>query len=74
MSPSRRTGACRCSASRAARGGAIRRPAEKVVRDRAGGALTVTARTRKAGRATIVVTAQGAPGAETAIRRTLTLR
>jgi len=61
-----------------ARGGAIPRPAEKVVRDRAGGALTVTARTRTrtrgTGRATITVTAQGAPGAETTVKRTLTLR
>jgi DNA-binding beta-propeller fold protein YncE len=57
-----------------ARGGAIRRPAAEVVRDRDGADVATTARTRGKGRATILITAQGAPGAETTIRRTVRLR
>jgi DNA-binding beta-propeller fold protein YncE len=56
------------------RGGAIRRPAEDVVRERDGGPVTVTARTARRGKATILITAQGAPGAERVVRRRLTLR
>ncbi len=70
------TGTCDrpCRLIVSGRGGSIPRAAEKVVRDRDGGTLTVTARTRGTGRAAIVVTAQGAPGAETAVRRTVSLR
>ena len=55
-------------------GEAIRRPARKVVRDHRGGSTTLSARTRGRGRATVVVTARGAPGAESSARRTLKLR
>jgi DNA-binding beta-propeller fold protein YncE len=54
--------------------GAIRRPAEEVVRDREGGRVTVTAQTVKRGRTMVLITAQGAPGAERSVRRSLTLR
>jgi sugar lactone lactonase YvrE len=63
-----------CTITVSGRGGAIRRPAQRVLRDHTGGAATLTARTRGRARATIVVTAQGAPGAETSVKRTLRLR
>jgi DNA-binding beta-propeller fold protein YncE len=63
-----------CRVIVSARGGTIRRPAEEVVRDRDGGAVTVTARTVKRGPATVVVTGQGAPGAERSVRRVVNLR
>ena len=55
-------------------GQAIARPGVEVVRDRAGGPVSATARTRGSGRATLLVTAQGAPGAETTVRRSVKLR
>lgn len=66
-----------CTLTVSARGGAIRRPAAKVLRDHRGGTATLTARTRRSAapaRATIVVTATGAPGAGKSVRRTLKLR
>ena len=55
-------------------GGAVRRSTENVVRDRDGGAVGAVARTRGAGRSRLVITAQGAPGAETTVRRVVVLR
>ena len=64
-----------CTLTVTDRGGrAIRRPARRVVRDHDGGSATLTARTRGSSRAQIIVTAQGAPGAEATVRRTLKLR
>jgi hypothetical protein len=63
-----------CTITVSGRGGAIRRPATRVLRDHTGGAATLTARARGGGRATIVVTAQGAPGADASVKRTLKLR
>jgi DNA-binding beta-propeller fold protein YncE len=56
------------------RGGSVPKAAAEVVRDRDGGAVTTTARTRGKGQATVLVTAQGAPGAETTVRRRVRLR
>ena len=63
-----------CRVIVSARGGAVRRPGVEVIRDRDGGAVVVTARTSRRGRATVIVTGQGAPGAERAVRRVVTLR
>jgi tripartite motif-containing protein 71 len=48
------------------------RPA--VIRDYRGGTATVTARTRGKGRTRVVVTAEGAPGADRSVARTVKLR
>jgi sugar lactone lactonase YvrE len=57
-----------------ARGRAIPKPGEQVVRDRDGGPVVTVARTRRTGKATLLITAQGAPGAERTVRRSVTLR
>lgn len=63
-----------CRVIVSARGGAIRRPAQEVVRERDGGSVTVTARTRGSGPTKVTITAQGAPGAERSVRRVVNLR
>jgi sugar lactone lactonase YvrE len=55
-------------------GPAARRPAQRVIRDYRGGSATLTVPTRAKGRGRVDVTAQGAPGALSTVRRTLTLR
>jgi tripartite motif-containing protein 71 len=55
-------------------GPAVKRPARSIIRDHRGGSATLTARTRGRGRGRIEVTAQGAPGAESTAKRTLSLR
>jgi hypothetical protein len=62
-----------CTLTVSAGGGALR-PASRVLRDYRGGSATLIARTRKKGRTQVVVTAQGAPGAESSVRKSLTLR
>jgi tripartite motif-containing protein 71 len=63
-----------CTLTLSARGGAIRRPVSRVLRDPRGGAATLVARTRRTRRAQVTVTAQGAPGAESTVRKSLKLR
>jgi tripartite motif-containing protein 71 len=63
-----------CTLTVAARGGAIRRPVSKVVRDYRGGEATLVARTRGTGRTQVAVTAQGAPGADSTVKKSLKLR
>jgi hypothetical protein len=55
-------------------GPAVRRSAQRIIRDYRGGSATLTVPTRAKGRGRVDVTAQGAPGAVSTVRRTLTLR
>lgn len=61
---------CRLSVA----GAAVARKPGRTIRSHEGGDATLIARTRGKGRAAIVVTAEGAPGADDSVRRSVRLR
>ena len=70
----RATGTCDRPCALSVGGAAVRRSAKRVIRDYRGGTATVAARTRATGRRRIDVTATGAPGAASVVRRRVALR
>ena len=68
------TGTCDRPCTLGVSGGEAPRAASKVIRDSRGGTATVTARTRGTGKAALVIDAQGAPGADTTVKKTVKLR